>query len=476
MRKNFRFPKILSIALVFIIAVIFYACEDFSEVGTPPTLGTQIDFSRVVAIGNSITAGYQDGALFEGAQQYSYPNLIVQQINKTFGTNITFVQPLIAEPGFGTRLRLTSLTPLQIQSQPVTGSPRNSAHAAPFNNLAVPGAILFDMFDTTDYTAKAGPPRNNPFFQIVLRSRTLGPTMFHQARALNPTFVFFWMGNNDVLGYASSGGTRGTDPTGKLPTPEATFQLLFRRSLDSLLRINTTVRIAVANIPDVTVIPFFTTVPWFVVDPNTGQPVRDAQGNLIPLTGVKGGTPRPLGPGDLVLLPASQLISTGYGLPPVPPFNQLPNAGKPLPDDVVLDASEVNIARTAIQRYNFIIDTVIASSARAGRVVKVDIFSKLNEVKAQGLEIAGFKFTTDFITGGLFSLDGIHPSTRGHAIIANEFIKAINGKFGSNIPLIDVMSLPGIQLPTSGNIVGKYQIPKVPAEVWKNVVELFTAR
>ncbi|MEN3037916.1 MAG: hypothetical protein ABDI07_01990 [Candidatus Kryptonium sp.] len=191
MRKNFRFPKILSIALVFIIAVIFYACEDFSEIGTPPTLGTQVDFSRVVAIGNSITAGYQDGALFEGAQQYSYPNLIVQQINKTFGTNTAFVQPLIAEPGLGTRLRLTSLTPLQLQSQTVAGSPKNSGHTAPFNNLAVPGAILFDVFDTTDFAAKAV-SRNNPFFQIVLRSRTLGPTMFHQARALNPTFVFFW--------------------------------------------------------------------------------------------------------------------------------------------------------------------------------------------------------------------------------------------------------------------------------------------
>jgi len=471
MNKKNQISGIFAILLVFSLAFIFYACEEFSEVGNPPSLGVQVDFSRVVAIGNSLTAGFQDGALFEGAQQYSYANLIVKQINSIVG-KVNFIQPLISEPGIGTRLYLKSLSPLQIQQQLVTGSPKNPTYSAPYNNLAVPGAILYDIFDTTDYAAKSI-QRNNPFFQIILRSKAFGPTMFHQAKNLNPTFVIFWMGNNDVLGYASSGGTRGTDPTGKLPTPDVIFQLLFRQAIDSLLKINSTVKIAVANIPDVTVIPFFTTIPWFIVDPNTGKPVLDQQGRPIPLIGIKGGAPAQLTPNDLVLLPALSLIQTGYGLPNVPPFNQLPNAGKPLPDEYILDANEVSIARTAIQKYNLIIDTVVANPSRAGRVVRVDIYSKLNDAKAHGLEIAGVKFTTDYITGGLFSLDGIHPSNRGHAIVANEFIKAINSKFGSNIPFVDVMSVPGIQLPTSSIVAGKYQIPY---EALKNVVNLLAVR
>ncbi|CUS88967.1 hypothetical protein JGI20_01230, partial [Candidatus Kryptobacter tengchongensis] len=189
-----------------------------------------------------------------------------------------------------------------------------------------------------------------------------------------------------------------------------------------------------------------------------------------------GGQQAQLRPGDLVLLPASSLIATGYGLPNVPPFNQLPNAGKPLPDDVVLDANEVTVARNAVQKFNLIIDTVLANPTRAGRVVKVDIYSRLNEVKATGLEIAGVKFTTDFITGGLFSLDGVHPSSRGHGIIANEFIKAINTKFGSNIPYVDVMSLPGIQLPTTSIAESKYQLPKIPAEALEGIVDLFVSK
>ncbi len=473
MRKKSQILNLLPIIFVFLLAFVFYACEEFSEVGNPPSLG-KVDFSRIVAIGNSLTAGFQDGALFEGAQQYSYPNLIVKQIN-SIGGNANFVQPLISEPGIGTRLYLRSLSPLSLQQQLVTGAPKNSNHPAPFNNLAVPGAILYDVFDTTDFAAKFG-ARGNPFFQIVLRSKAFGPTMFHQAKALNPTFVIFWMGNNDVLGYASSGGTKGTDPTEKLPTPDVIFQLLFRQAIDSLLRINTTVKIAVANIPDVTVIPFFTTIPWFIVDPTTGQPVLDQQGRPIPLIGIKGGQPAQLGPGDLVLLTASSLIATGYGLPNVPPFNQLPNAGKPLPDEYVLDANEVAVARSAIQKFNLIIDTVVTNPARAGRVVRVDIYSKLNDVKAHGLEIAGFKFTTDYITGGLFSLDGVHPSSRGHGIVANEFIKAINSKFGTNIPYVDVMSLPGIQLPTASIVQGKYQIPRIPSEALKEVVDLMVGR
>ncbi len=474
MRRKIKISGIFTVVLIFLFAFIFYACEEFTEVGNPPSLGVQVDFSRVVAIGNSLTAGFQDGALFEGAQGYSYVNLIVKQIN-SIGGNVTFVQPLISEPGIGTRLYLRSLSPLTIERKLVTGSPKNPTHPTPFNNLAVPGAILYDVFDTTDFATKSI-QRQNPFFQIVLRSRAFGPTMFHQAKALNPTFVIFWMGNNDVLGYASSGGTRGTDPTGKLPTPDFIFLSLFRSAIDSLLKINPTVKIAVANIPDVTVIPFFTTVPWFIVDPNTGRPVLDPQGRPIPLIGVKGGTPQQLTPNDLVLLPAMTLIATGYGLPNVPPFNQLPDAGKPLPDDVILDASEVAITKSATQKFNLIIDTVLANPARAGRTTKVDIYSKLNDVKAHGLEIAGVKFTTSYITGGLFSLDGIHPTSRGHAIVADEFIKAINSKFGSNIPFIDVMSVPGIQLPTASIAEGKHQLPKVPAEAFKNVVELFTSR
>jgi len=49
-----------------------------------------------------------------------------------------------------------------------------------------------------------------------------------------------------------------------------------------------------------------------------------------------------------------------------------------------------------------------------------------------GISSNNFTVTSTYVTGGGFSLDGVHPSPRGYALIANEFIKAINAKYGSN--------------------------------------------
>ena len=77
----------------------------------------------------------------------------------------------------------------------------------------------------------------------------------------------------------------------------------------------------------------------------------------------------------------------------------------------------------------------------------VDVNSLFNSIRASdatgGTTYNGVKFTTTFVTGGLFSLDGVHPTAQGQAIVANEFLKVINDKFGSSYPLIDVSAIPG---------------------------------
>ena len=41
------------------------------------------------------------------------------------------------------------------------------------------------------------------------------------------------------------------------------------------------------------------------------------------------------------------------------------------------------------------------------------------------------------MTGGLISLDGVHPNDLCHALLCNELIGAVNAKFGSNIQPLD---------------------------------------
>lgn len=436
--------RVFYVALfVLTIALTVLSCK--TDVPTMPgqintNTNGNANFLRYVAIGNSLTAGLQSSALYKSAQQYSFPNLIAAQAGVT-----DFQQPIISDPGIGGRMRLTSFSPVTIVSDASTGTPENSALPRPYNNLGIPSAFLWipnaqalplsDFFDETDFVAKKAAPRSNPFFEVVLRNPALGKSIWSQVKALQPTLVTFWLGSYDALAYAGSGGTTTL-------VPELLFRAIYARILDSLK--STGAQIVVANIPDVTVIPLVTTVPWFAVDANQ-QPIKDQTGNLIPLTGQTKAalTGRALKAGDFVTLKAQDLLKTGYGFPAS--FTQLglPNAGKPLPDAVVLDVDEVAAGKAAIGKYNQAIQEIAAARS----IPVVDINSVLLDIKANGLTIGGETYKTDFISGGLFSLDGAHPSSKGNAVVANEFIKVINRAFGANIAYVNTATVPGLSVP-----------------------------
>jgi hypothetical protein len=48
------------------------------------------------------------------------------------------------------------------------------------------------------------------------------------------------------------------------------------------------------------------------------------------------------------------------------------------------------------------------------------------------------KLTTAYLTGGIFSYDGVHPQAIGYALLAREWIKAINANYGTTLPDIDM--------------------------------------
>jgi lysophospholipase L1-like esterase len=91
-----------------------------------------------------------------------------------------------------------------------------------------------------------------------------------------------------------------------------------------------------------------------------------------------------------------------------------------------LDPDEITTAGNAVAAYN----TTIAGLAQNFGFGLVDINTKFNQFRAGdfsgGTIVNGIKFKTSYITGGLFSLDGVHPSNQAHGIVANEFIKVIN--------------------------------------------------
>jgi lysophospholipase L1-like esterase len=357
------------------------------------------DFTRYVAFGDSLTAGFSSAALVRTYQVNSYPALIWRQAtNGAAG----FEQPLVSEPGIGSIsgagvLRLQSLVPgPQIVPTPGQGQPLNLNLQRPYNNIAVPGADVTDLVSTTQ----------GGIHDLILRR--LGFTQLQQGLSLNPTFVTLWIGNNDVLGAATSGIVN--DQT---LTPVPVFEAAFRQAVAAIA--STGAEMAIANIPDVAAIPYVTTVPRVITLPN-GQPFT--------LFGPNG----QLGAGDFVLLPASALIQQGFGIPTAA------GGRGPLPDSAVLTADEVAAIRARTQAFN----NIIRSEATARNAAFVDINAIFADIAARGLNVGGVTFTTAFLTGGIFSYDGVHPTAFGYAFIANEFIEAINEQYDAEIPPVNL--------------------------------------
>ena len=58
----------------------------------------------------------------------------------------------------------------------------------------------------------------------------------------------------------------------------------------------------------------------------------------------------------------------------------------------------------------------------------------------EGYTVSARNFNADFLTGGAFSLDGVHPNDYGYALIANAFIETTNAHYDTNIPLVNLTS------------------------------------
>ena len=202
MKKYNNKLKYLVLAVAACFLYISGCSDDNNTPVTPPAAANTgtANFAMYVSIGNSLTAGYQSSALSERDQVWSFPSQIANQVaNLTTAkgaANATFEQPLIKDPGIGGRLRLLNLAPTIVsEGQVDPTSPASNLKIAltrPYNNLGIPGAILFDMIDVADFSAKSA-ARQNPFFALILRDQALGNSIVRQARNLQASFVTVWM-------------------------------------------------------------------------------------------------------------------------------------------------------------------------------------------------------------------------------------------------------------------------------------------
>ncbi len=470
---------------------------------TPPTpenfSAGDADFSNYVALGNSLTAGFSDGALFVDGQTASTPNMLATAFKEVGGGDFSI--PFMADnlggaslggtPVFGNRLILSfasgSPTPVPVEG---TGSTDIAATlAGPFNNMGVPGAKSYHLV-APGYGNVQGvvPGLANPYF--VRFASDPNATILEDALSQSPSFFSLWIGNNDILSYATSGGA-GVDQTGNLDAStyggnDITDPDLFQTIYTNLLGGLTTggAKGVVVNLPDVTSIPFFTTVPHNPVplDEATATLLNGAyaqyngglaalqqnglisaeelerrtisfsagEGNAVvlideDLTDLTGVNPalinmRQATAEDLLVFTSQTIIGT-LANPDDP--TSINGVAVPLADNWVLTPEEQEVISTALMRYNETIETLAIQFDLAF----VDANAFLTVVATTGVSLSdGSTVTATYGTGGGFSLDGVHPAPRGYALLANEFLKAIEAKYNATLPDVEPLDYTGLYL------------------------------
>lgn len=446
--------KIIYKTIVIVVATcVVVSCKPKLD-GPDPEKGS-IDASKYVAVGNSITAGYADNALYYDGQQVSYANLLAQQLKLIGGGE--FVQPLVSMSSVGVGSSLNSRFTLgyKIDCKGVTSlSPGGTAgdlsifagniyaSSGPFNNMGVPGAKAITVVYPGYGNPANGLGNYNPFFTRMASNPT-GASILGDAAAQKPTFFSLFIGNNDVLGYASSGG--GSDVITPSAGPPGQG---FDASIDAIVATLTAggAKGVIANIPDITNLPFFTTVPYngLVLDANSAAALTAAymQTGITFSAGANGFVikdptiaifgVRKMKANDLLLLsvPQDSIKCKGWG------------STKAITTQYVLTETEIGNIQNAIMAYN----AKLKSIAEDKGLAFVDVNAFMAKAKA-GIVYNGVSVSTTFVSGGAFSLDGVHLTPLGNALLANEFIKAINSKYGSTIPEVDASKYRGVAFP-----------------------------
>lgn len=486
-----------------------------------------LDFSSYVAVGASFTAGFTDSALFIAAQENSFPNILANK----FGVGDTFKQPLMSDNIGGlllggteiqppsSRFYFNGTRPVRLDATPTTEV--TTVLSGPFRNMGVPGAKSFHIV-APGYGNVAGVALGlaNPYYARMATTPTA--TVLGDALAQAPTFfTLSEIGGNDVLSYAISGGI-GVDQTGNSNpgtygsddiTDPTVFAGVFSKMVTALTAAGA--KGVVANVPYITSLAHFTTVPYNPLDPNdaeTGEafvaqipllntvygainqvftnleeterivvfsttetnPVVIKDENLTDLSttiavalvrnpefpafveqlglpaqaaplvagllGQSFGQSRPATEDDLLVLPSSgiigkvntdsmdNLVTQGLSQELAGQFSA-EGVTLPLADKWVLTPQEQKAIKTATDAYNTTISEVAIANPN---IALVDFKSVLVKAACTGIDFDGYVMTTNLVTGGLISLDGVHLTARGYALMANKILEAMDAEFGTN--------------------------------------------
>jgi lysophospholipase L1-like esterase len=400
-------------------ALFLGACHEDGTLNPPDAPIGGAVMSRWVAMGNSITAGFQSAGILDSTQKQSYAYLIANAAGSNY-----YYQSLRyrgCAPPFTNNVTQTRYT--------LPGFPASTANtcdlATPaehpwLSNTAVPGARMIEATNNFDSTGGVATSASNPLTGIILGGKTQADRM----EEAQPTLVTVWLGNNDVLGSLTNAANPGNP---LLVTPLAKFQA----GTDALFaRLEATgARVLVLGVANVTVIPYAT----------SGQVIFCAKNPGV------GGCPGTVGTSQL---PALFTVNPNCAVASilVPWSKYVPMIGAAAGgsaqtldcsvDTVVSTSAETGGMVTAVTQFN---DYLMTQAAAHGFAYWDPNPTLQNLVNTGAIplfpNLSGLATGGSVTFGNYISLDGVHPSALAHKLIADSVAANLNAAFGTTIPV-----------------------------------------
>ena len=358
-------------------------------------------FARYVALGTSNSMGVQSAGIFAAGQEAAWPAVLARR------AGVAFTPPLVADPGCGPPLLPPLASDLVLVgafgNDLVTGvmnfcSPLQSGITLPTNSVAISGANVHDALTLTPELVAAKNARVGTLYSRVLPP---GATQITAMVSKRPTFVSVELAANEVLP-ASKGRIEAM-------TPYADWE----RDYDAVLAVvkSTGARAVLVGLPsNAAKFPSIRTSREFF----NQWPALLGLGITVSIN---------------CYLSSNQLFIPGYLLTLV---SKAPTtatcANVPGTMDYVLTSSDITAINTRMAQMNARMQTKATENGYA--------YFSLDAV--YGLAKPAFSVTDLLFSnqpfGTYISLDGVHPSSAGQALLASAAVKAINAKYGLAIP------------------------------------------
>jgi len=442
-----------NIIIISVFAALLVSCKPkLNEAEMNPG---EMDVTRYVSIGGSSAAGYMDDAMSLYGQENSFNAIIAVQLEKVGATGYT--QPFFLSGSVGVNfdglsslmlgyktdcLGVTSLSPVRKASQGDLNALTSNIYSAPFRNMGVPNLKSTEVSLVGYGNSANGAGNYNPFFARMCSNQATSSVLSDIVPQQATVFTVY-LGIDEVLAYAKKGASIGS-LTPVNGSPGVGFEGSYEQLLVSLTQNGA--KGAVATIPDVTELPYFTTIPYNGLNlDEAGAESLNQVYNPIGLFFNVGANPfviedpsagafgvRKMEPGEKILLsvPLDSVKCNKMG------------SLFPFRNEFILTNPEIAEIQTATNQYNAII-TAKAAEKGLALVDAKTFYSKLKT----GIVYNGVAMDARFVSGGAFSLDGITFNPRGNALFANLFIDAMNKKYSAKIPFADVSKYNGVIFP-----------------------------